>query len=105
MKTVEENANDFYSLLLQEERALISLNLDELTKIRNEKFYYLSWLESLLKNKKDLIKLNKEMIQEIKKKNLVLANLYKFSLSLFKEDETTYGNKNINSTPSLSIKA
>ena len=104
MKTVEDNVEEFYSLLLEEERALISLNLERLTEVRNEKSKYLDWLESLLRNKNELILLDKDMIDKIKKKNMVLANLYKFSLSLFKKDDS-YGSKDINSIPNLSIKA
>ncbi len=104
MKTIKNNADEFYNLLLEEENALISLNLNLLAEIRNKKEKYLLWLESLLRNQNDLIELDKELINKIKKKNLVLANLYKFSLSLFKKDDN-YGNKKINSTPNLSIKA
>ena len=59
---------------------------------------------SLPKMNADLMLLNKGMINKIKKKNMVLANLYKFSLSLFKKEES-YGNKEITSIPNLSIKA
>jgi len=100
----KNNAEEFYSLLLKEENALISLDLELLTEIRLEKSKYLDWLESLLRNSDDLILLNKEIIDKIKKKNMVLANLYKFSLSLFKKD-LSYGKKEIESIPSLSIKA
>jgi len=104
MKTVKDNATEFYSLLLEEEKALISLNLKQLAEIRNEKSNYLNWLESLLRNKDNLMMLDKDLINKIKKKNLVLANLYKFSLSLFKQSDS-YGQKEINSISSLSIKA
>jgi len=104
MKNEKNNAEEFYLLLLKEESALISLDLDLLSEIRLEKSKYLSWLESLLRNKDELILLNKDIIDKIKKKNMVLANLYKFSLSLFKKD-LSYGKKEIESIPSLSIKA
>lgn len=104
MSEIESNINSFYNLLLEEEKALISLDLESLSEIRAEKLKYLSWLESLLRNKGDLLLLDKNFIDKIKKKNLVLANLYKFSLSLFKKDDS-YGNKKMNLLPSLSIKA
>ena len=104
MKTVEDNANEFYLLLQQEEQALISLNLKQLGEIRNKKSQYLNWLENLLRNNDDLILLDKKIIEKIKKKNMVLANLYKFSLSLFKKDNN-YGKKEIAPVSSLSIKA
>ncbi len=104
MSKIESNINGFYNLLLEEEKALVSLDLESLSRIRAEKSEYLSWLESLLRNKEDLMLLDKDFINKIKKKNLVLANLYKFSLSLFKKDDS-YGNKRMSSLPSLSIKA
>jgi len=98
---INDKAKEFYELLLKEETALVKLDLDLLSKIRESKSEYLNLFESALRNTNDLNELDKELLNKIRKKNLKLANLYKFSISLFKK-ESNYGDLSV---PVLNIKA
>jgi len=106
MNNPTKKAIYFYELLEKEEKALISLNLDELDKIRKEKIEYLKWFESLLRDRYTLNSINNDILLKIRKKNMNLAGLYKFSISLFKKEEGGYSKNGAPNTPAnLSIKA